>query len=215
MTAKYNPLTTEGVALLIKKLAHKFWKQAYALNLRDLQFEDIEQELWVTWCRCRESFKVDNEAGAQFSTYFVRAAMLNTQRFLRYQVRDTVEIAPISAQDFVDEEGMEFEPGFFEVYHLDPQRHVEGAQELDRAMSMLSPLAQKVMQLALNPPDDMYEYFQAEAAHEALKGGKKRPASTEGQLEFSVRKVTQYLGLPQYALNIIYQELENVRSHVR
>ena len=213
MTIKtYNPMTTEGVALLVKKLANKFWKQAYALQLRDLQFEDIEQEIWVTWCRCRESFDADNEAGAQFSTYFVRATCLNLQRFLRYQVRDTIEIAPVSVQDFVDENGNEFEPSFFEVCHLDPERQLSGTQEFEQAWNALSPLAQQVMTLALNPPADMHEYFAAEAAHEALKeGGKKRRVSTEGPLEFSVRKVANYLALPQYALNAIYQELDNVR----
>lgn len=213
---KYNPMTTEGVALLVKKLANKFWKQACALNLRDLQFEDIEQEIWVTWCRCLKSFNVDNEVGAQFSTYFVRAALLNMQRFLRNQVRDTIEIAPVSAQDFVSEEGEPYEPSFFEVCHVDPERQLSGNEELDRAWNMLSPLAQQVLRLALNPPDDMYEYFAAEEAHEAKKTGiARKNATREGQYEFSIIRVTRYLGLPQSALNIVHQEIDYARRQLR
>lgn len=216
MTAKtYDPMTTEGVALLVKKLANKFWKQAYALRLRDLEFGDIEQELWVTWCRCKDSFRADNEAGAQFSTYFVRAAVLNMQRFFRNEVRDTIEIAPVSAQDFVDEEGEQFEPDFFEVYHLDPERQLVGTREFEQAWQMLSPLTQEIMRLALLPPEDMYEFFAAEAAHKELREhSKKTRAINEGQLEFSIRKVMRYLDLPANTVNIVYQELENVRSQL-
>lgn len=214
---KYNPMTTEGVALLVKKLANKFWKQACALNLRDLQFEDIEQEIWVTWCRCTKSFDENNEVGAQFSTYFVRAAMLNIQRFFRNTVRDTIEIAPVSAQDFVSEEGEQYEPVFFEVFHLDPERHTSGNEELDRAWNMLSPLTQEIISLALNPPQDMYEYFAAQEAHEAMKegGSKRNAASREGQFEFSLAKVSRYLQLPQSALTIVNQEIDYVRRQLR
>lgn len=213
---KYDPLTTEGAALLVKKLALKYWRQACALRLKDLEFEDVEQEIWVTWCKCKEAYNPNNEVGAQFSTYFVRAVVLNMQRFMSYQVRDTIEIAPISVQDFVDEEGNEFEPAFFEVLHLDPERYFSGAQELERAWSMLSPLSQYVISLTLNPPPEVNAYLHAEAEHEALEQGikKRRVEKIEGQLEFSVRKIVRYLDLPQRALHIIYREIDHARNQV-
>lgn len=214
---KYDPMTTEGVSLLVKKLANKFWRQSCALNLRELQFEDIEQEIWVTWCRCLKSFDANNEVGAQFSTYFVRAAILNVQRFLQNLVRGSVEIAPVSAQEFVDENGEQYEPAFFEVFHLDPERHLSGSEELDRAWGMLSPLTQEVIWLALNPPDDMCAYFAAQEAHELIKGSGARrySPSREGQFEFSIVKVVRYLDLPQSALRIINQEMDHARRQFR
>ena len=205
---KYDAMTVEGVALLVKKLASRYYKQSVALNLRSLEFADIEQELWVTWLKCKEGFDSENEAKSGFVNYFANAAHFNLQRYFRTTVRDTIEIAPVSAHDFTNEEGEQFEPDFFEVYHLDPERQVEGRQELEHAIGELSPITQMVVGLFLSPSEDLLAYMSAEVAHARLSGKEAHV------MEPTIRKIGTYLQIPVSALRTVYEELDHVRRRI-
>lgn len=213
MTAtQYNPMTQEGIALLVKKHAHRYYRQVVALRLRDLEFEDVEQEIWMTWLRCLENFDPQNEAGSTFANYFSNAAHHNLQRLFQRTVRDTIEIAPCSLQDFVAEDGDEFVPEFANVIdRRNPEHDFLAREALERAWAQLSPLTQYVVSLQLNPDEDVIAYFRARAAHRQIEIGLGLRKSHRDLAEYSLRDLMEYLDLPNTAYLAVLNDLEMVK----
>lgn len=211
-TAQYNPMTQEGIALLIKKQAHRYYRQVVALRLRDLDFEDVEQEMWMTWLKCLDNFDPQNEAGSQFVNYFSNAARYNLQRLFQRAVRDTVEIAPCSLQDFVDDAGDEFMPDFaMAADERNPERVVLAREALRRLWEGLSPLTQYVLALQLDPDEDVVAYFRARRAHREREMMLGLRQSHRELADVSLRDLMEYLNLPNSAYLAVLGDLEMVK----
>lgn len=64
MTHYFDP---KDSAKQVRKFAGQVYRRFQAAGAKTMQFEDIEQELWLIWCKCCETY--NSQQGASFSTY--------------------------------------------------------------------------------------------------------------------------------------------------
>lgn len=212
MTKVYDPMTEEGIALFVKKLSYRYFRQSEKLGLNDLDVEDIEQEVWITWLRCRERFDPQNDAGSGFVNYFANAAHFNMQRVLSRTVRDTVEIAPVSVHSFQDEDGTPFDDCTLRIGSddLTPERYAQGKAMLEQVWNRFSEVTRYVLTMQLNPPKDLLDYAEAISALQQIEVSIGVRSKT-CRKDVSLRLIVRYLGLPNSWYRTILDELESAK----
>ncbi|PZR92069.1 MAG: hypothetical protein DI537_14685 [Stutzerimonas stutzeri] len=141
----------------VRAFARKVLRRIHALGGRSHTIEDVEQELWLAWCKCRESF--NPEAGAAFSTYLFTGMRLHINRYIHDQFErfhDQTIAMSLDAEAQGDSEGASFS-------EIVPDQRDGQDIELERsdnfafAMSKLSPRARQFLTFINDQPQELLD----------------------------------------------------------
>ena len=100
MSRRFNP---KDSAAAIRAFASKVYRRCRAAGASTLSLEDIEQELWIAWCKACDAY--DPSHGAAFSTFLHRGMQLHINRYVEQQVsRRHSEVIAVSLDGSADEE---------------------------------------------------------------------------------------------------------------
>lgn len=158
-----TPLYKENQEL-IYSIAHKFMTRVKAKRMR-IDFNDVCQELSLTWVKCEKTFKP--ESGVKFTTYFYNAAGNNLNLYYKRQIpynanEFNVDYEPLNSDE---EDELTDLPLLFEdvvgnasdlvedvgVDYITPELIVSEVESIDRRISGLTMDALKVVNALTNP----------------------------------------------------------------
>jgi len=160
---------------LIHTVARKGYGRLQAIG-SGMEYDDLVQDLTVVFIKSYDKF--DEASGNRFSTYFMAAAFNRINRIAGEQEIERVENGVRSMEEM--SERFEDDTSIEEVIASDaatPEQIVEAASIAQGVLSKLSPLAAKIAEMAIDPPDFIEREFMAAQAHAEIsrnKGIEKR-----------------------------------------
>lgn len=199
----YDPTTYEGCKNLVHTIAFRITQRLETSGLYSLGADDVRQELWIVWLKCRERY--DPERGANFVTYFYSAALRELNRIINSTYRNTLGIAPLSIQSLVGEDGEIYGSEVFGSEDGNPERILLERERRDLSMSRLSKPARKLVEYMESPPKDMQDALAASIAHAELE--RRQDQKARSQRGVTTAFLASYLDIDQGAMRELRREL--------
>lgn len=164
---------------LIHTVARKGYGRLQAIG-SSMDYEDLVQELAEVFIRAYDLF--DEERGNRFSTYFMTAAYNRINRIAAGQEVERVENGVRSMEEMNERmgEGSNVEE-MIASSDATPEQIVEAVSTAMSLLNGLSPLAAKIAEMAINPPEFIEREFVAAQANAEIsrnKGIEKRASKS-------------------------------------
>lgn len=168
---------------LARKIARKVFARLLAMGAA-VEYQDVEQEASIIMMRAYEKF--DPNLGFQFSTYYYRAAYNELQKFVKSYEQDRQVLGVFSITGARGDDGEEIDlESTIDGGHGSPEQYLESKQLLEGIEEDLSPLAFKLLELIVEPPEELVREWAV--AREIEPGG--RQEMTMGFVTDYVRKM--------------------------
>lgn len=138
-------------------------------------YNDLYQDLTEVFIKSYDQF--NDNLGWKFSTYFTAAAYNRVNRVVGKIVAERVDHKVKSTQEIASrgEDGSEIFD--LEDASQNPEAAAASSEMIELMLDSLSPLAQEIISLTIDPPDFMERELDASIAHSAIsreQGGKLR-----------------------------------------
>lgn len=193
---------------LVHRVARKVHARLLAIGAA-VQFEDVQQEATIAMMLAYERF--DPSLGFKFSTYYVRSAYNNLNRFMASYEKDCSVLGVFSMQAAVDDSGdMVDMESTIDGHHPSPEQMLETKQMLEGIKARLSPLAGTILEYMIDPP----EAFEAEwklAKSLRLKGTN---VSTEVTMNFIGEYLRRLIGATQVEVKLAIAEVQSLAKEM-
>jgi DNA-directed RNA polymerase specialized sigma24 family protein len=141
---------------LVHSLANRVVRRLRSIPQKVMSKEDIEQELWVAWCKARDSYSSDY--GVPFAAYLSRGMKLHINRVVEVQIErfkeQTFALELDRPMDSADGEG----GTLMDVIPSDTvgaDEYVERNDTFQRAIETLSDRARIVVTLLNDQPQEL------------------------------------------------------------
>lgn len=188
-----NDGSLASVETLLHKVAMKCYARVQAMGL-GMSFDDVKQEMYVSYIKAKNCWQPQKKEGALFSTYCTTVCLNNFNNAIKKMEREREKLGMISIEAFSTEEQESYS-----ILNLDhgastyssecPEYRLESAQRVQERLNGLSAGAKLLIQTLLqidqnwkiNPPPKLREV--AEMAHldgDELKRVKQEILSTYG-----------------------------------
>lgn len=194
---------------LVKQVAWKGYQRLIAIGAT-MEFDDLVQELSVTFVRAYDKF--DESNGAKFSTYFVHAAYNDLNKLAKRIEAERVDLGMRSIEEIdalVGEGGSLAERVASEA--MTPEEIVERDSAIREIESRLTPVAALVMHWIIDPPDFLERELQAQQAHADY--ARSRGIAKRNRIS-PARFVCDFLGrvtdIPAEQLQGAYRQIRNL-----
>ena len=154
---------------LIHKVCQKVFKRVLSMG-HVIEYSDLQQEASITMMKAYRGFNPD--MGFKFSTYFTRAAFNDLNRYLRNYDRERSEAFQVSSMDAaVSEDGdyLNIE-ATIDGGHGSPEQVLEAAQLEQEINGRLSPLANFLLDLSIEPNEQMEREWERVCAMQNRQG---------------------------------------------
>ncbi|WP_342234556.1 sigma factor [Inquilinus sp. OTU3971] len=192
---------------LIHKIAHKAHRWLLAAGVRGVEFEDVVQEISMTWVMACERF--NPELGLQFSTYFYTAAWRNITRTIQGEAGEC-QATNVSLDATRGEDGdMTIQVAADEE---DADVLIERKQRQREVMRRLSPKARMAVQIVRDPPKELMAEF--EQLRERMRYGRARGIAAAVPRDLNLGVVMHFLGYSSVERTRIRKELDGLASKV-
>lgn len=153
MIAMINPKDSEKT---IKFFSFRLHQKLYASGANGQQISDIEQEMWIVWCKARDAY--NPEKGASFKTFLINGMNMRAKEMLRILVgkRFSENFALSLDHSYSSEDGdgatlSESVPSADPT----PEELLKESQSQKRALERLSPKARMFVALMHNQPAEL------------------------------------------------------------
>jgi DNA-directed RNA polymerase specialized sigma subunit len=152
---------------LIRRLSWSIASRLHGSGATSLSREDVEQELWIVWCRARDTF--DPALGVPFKAYLLEGIRRNRLAINRVMFKriDEERAKPLDAPTGNDEEGATL----LDILPSDgpsPDMKIDEATHLAWALSRLSERAALFLKLLYEQPEELLQqvlHLQARAEY--------------------------------------------------
>jgi len=141
----------------IKSFAGRVLRRLRAAGDRTMQFEDLEQELWIIWCKCCETY--NSQMGARFSTYLHQGMKLYINTWVRANIdrRHAEVLAKSLDQELTDDDGSGTLGDVIPATDPLPDAEVEKRSSLAKVVSRLSPRARQFVEILESQPQELLD----------------------------------------------------------
>lgn len=199
---------------LVRQVAWKGYQRLVAIGAV-LEFEDLVQELSITFMRAYDKF--DEANGAKFSTYFMHAAYNDLNKIARRHEIERVDMGVRSMEEIDDLAG---EGGSIAERIASDAMTPEEIVERDSAMreieANLTPVAALVVRWIIDPPDFLERELQAHQAHADY--ARSRGVAKRNRIS-PARFVCDFLGrvtdIPADQLKGAYRQIRDLEVEAR
>lgn len=199
-------ITVAESTKLVERFAGKVFRRCRAAGAKSIQLADITQELWIAWCKARDTF--DPSQGVPFGAYLQRGMMNHINRYAGFEIEQS-NSAPYSLDQPVGGEENATLGMFIEDRNtVAADDAVFNRQAVDLVLKKASPVTRRLLEFLLEPPEEMIQEF------EALKARSKfaRERGFYGSEARSVRIsfVADFMGLDTAQKQEVMQELAHL-----
>lgn len=143
---------------LIHTVSRKVHARILAMGA-SIEYCDVQQEATMVMMRAYEKF--DESLGFKFSTYFMRAAFYDLNKFVKSYEKDVSVLGIFSLQSVVGEDGEPIDlESTIDGGFGSPEEILEAKQLLAEIKSQLSPLATLILGIMVEPPEEFEDNWQ-------------------------------------------------------
>ena len=141
-----------------------------------MDYHDLYQETCVAFVKAADGFKP--ELGWKFSTYFMTTAWRHLNKMFEkeenYRVHlGVISIEKLSSPDLIGEgDPLDYVAAAGD-FSYSPEEILEQRQEMESAMAEFSPLATRIVEWLIEPPEELALELNRIAAHKSLVRGKE------------------------------------------
>lgn len=152
---------------LVRKVATKVFARLQAMGAA-VEYADVEQEASIIMMRTYDKF--DPSLGFTFSTYFMKAAFYDLKKFIRSYEQDKNVLGVFSMSAATDGEGESVDMELtIDGHHGSPEQALEAKQLLQEIEQRLSPLAFTMLQIMMDPPEQIEREWQITRSMRGVK----------------------------------------------
>ena len=152
---------------LLRSMASRFHRRATAAGASSLQIEDVFQEMCIAWCHARDAYN-ENYA-VPFTAFLVRGVRNHCNRFLKRQITEGQDKVNLDdAGKNADETMDDYHSIIADQNAVSPEAATIDADHRAVARELLSPLAQKFLEILESPPPAIYQILDAMQAKRAF-----------------------------------------------
>jgi len=148
---------------LLRSMASKFHRRATAAGAASLQIDDVFQEMCVAWCQARDAYNSNYQV--PFTAFLVRGVRNHCNRWINKQITEGQDRLNLDeGGEGTDQEHHSF---VADAGAISPEDAAIDADHLAVQREILSPLAQKFLEILENPPPAIYRILDAMQAKRA------------------------------------------------
>lgn len=149
-------MTDEEITRRIRSMSWKVYREARRAGATSLERADIEQELWIAYCKARDSF--NPEYGVPFGAYLTNGLKKFAAGMMRNQVYNRIaEEWAVSMSNHSDDDDGPSIGDRLPSPDPTPDRLVEATNIMEWAESRLSERARLFLQILHEPPQALLE----------------------------------------------------------
>lgn len=143
---------------LVKKVSLKVYARFSAMGA-GMEYADVEQEAVIVMMKAWRGF--DPTRGWKFSTYYINSAWNAFNRLAEGFSREMNVIGVYSMDANLDSDGESANwESLTDGGHATPEQLFEAKELLSEIEAVLSPLASKIVELMLDPPEQMQQEWE-------------------------------------------------------
>lgn len=137
---------------LVHTVSRKVHARILAMGA-SIEYCDVQQEATMVMMRAYEKF--DESLGFKFSTYFMRAAFYDLNKFVKSYEKDVSVLGVFSLQSATGEDGEAIDlESTIDGGFGSPEQILEAKQLVCEIRSQLSPLAGLILDIMIEPPEE-------------------------------------------------------------
>lgn len=187
---------------LVHKVARKVHARLHAMGAA-VPYDDVFQEATVVMIRAYEKF--DPSLGFKFSTYYVKAAYYELNNFVKSYEQDCNVLQVCSLQGACDDNGDTIDmESTIDGGHGSPEQMLEAKELLEEIEEKLSPMANKIMKILVDPPDLIMQEWES---LKALSGGR-----SEMTIGFVVKYLSRLMPVSKVEIRAAGSEISGLQS---
>lgn len=194
---------------LIHMVTKKGWGRLQAIGA-SYPYDDLFQELSVIFIKAFDGF--DDNCGNKFSTYFMTSAYHEVNKIVAQIAIERIDMKTRSVEEMSSwsEDGLD-EAELLPCLAPTPAERCELSDSLKNMMQGLSPLALKIVTLAIDPPDFVEYEFAAAGTHVKLArdSGVERRFTTSLNVNFICALLEKLSLVTPTALRKARQEIQD------
>jgi DNA-directed RNA polymerase specialized sigma24 family protein len=151
---------------LLRSMASKFHRRATAAGAASLQIDDVFQEMCVAWCQARDAYNSNYQV--PFTAFLVRGVRNHCNRWINKQITEGQDKLELDADfDNDNETAADRHSVVADESVVSPEEAAVMADHRAVQREILSPLAQKFLEILENPPPAIYRILDAMQAKRA------------------------------------------------
>lgn len=205
-------LTFKASEKLIWKMAGRVMMRLKAAGARQLDREDVVQELSIAWIKAKDSWNADY--GVPFPAYFVRGAWQHINRWADGISEEIQNVGPSLDATLGDEDNARSLGDMIEDRTArSADQIVIDAERRAFVYAKLSPRAAKFLELLESPPPELYRQVDAICARASQARTNGRASWAPSYLSMSL--VADLMGLDKVERRHVYAELNEVADYVQ
>jgi RNA polymerase sigma factor (sigma-70 family) len=185
-------------------LAHRVAVKVFARLMSmgaAVEFDDVFQEASLIMQRAYEKF--DPSRGFKFSTYYTRSAYNELNKFVESYEKDCTVLGVMSIQAARGDDGDELDmESTIDGHHTSPEEALEHKQLFESIERKLSPLAFFLLQVSVDPPEQLVREFNVQRELGATH-------FVEMPMKFVIEYVSRLVNLPAIDLKVAGSEVNS------
>lgn len=142
-------------AKLVRVFASRVLRRVHALGAASETLADIEQELWIAWCKARDSF--DPDRGAQFSTFLWTTMRNHINLYVERNYTRLHAQTIAKSLDFKMEGSGTIADVIADSQAIDPVTVAADKSVLEYVRKRLTPRARTFVDILSDPPQEILD----------------------------------------------------------
>ena len=199
-------------------LVHMAAKKGYARLLSigaSYSYDDMVQELSIVFIKAYDAY--DANTGFKFSSYFMTSAYHQINKIMEPIIMERIENKTRSVEEMTSwtEDGLN-EAELIPCDAMQPMQRVQLTQDFERMVTGLSPLAEHIVRIVIEPPEFVERELDASGAHASYAREKSNIVGKgKGKRGKNAMSMTFVCGLLEKLRVATALELRQARQEIR
>lgn len=190
----------------VQAFARRVHRRVRAAGITDIDYDDIEQECWIAWCRARDNYQPGHNV--PFLAYLQRGMVTHINRWMKEFERYR-GLAPRSINEPVRADD---DAELHELLSADDDEEPVDFLQRDLALSLMTARTRTFVSLLLAPSPELYA--QVDRIADRAEFGRKRGLDSAAPRRLTGKLVMDLMGCDRPEREAIYRELRGLAKEI-